>query len=553
MTAAALAAIILPLAFGENVPGGSDVTVYKDQPAEIDRDLEAGLIEAKEADAARVEVSRRLLQAAEVCNITHSSPPGGGKLKAHRLATLAVALVFLPALAGGLYLRLGSPAAASIEEVADRSGGDPDDALVDAMVTQVEGYLKEAPNDGRGWEALAPVYMRMGRYADAIRAWQSAIVNLGDNADREENLGESIVAAAEGVVTTEARIAFDRARWMDPDNVPARFYAGLAAKQDGQREEAARIWRDLIAASPPGAEWVDTIRDALARLDESSAATTSDVQSSEDQQVGLIKSMVDSLAEGLKIDGRDLDGWLRLVRSYNVLNDRDKANAAVADARNAFARDPDKLAQLEEGLKTANRPVETVSRGEIKEPVSTSTAREHETTTMQAAVDRLAARLGSEGGDADSWLMLVRSYETLGEHDKVLATIAQARRALAFDRERLSYFDQLLRAAGSPLSDVSKPAVFPRSETQNPAIADASSVDPQIAMIKGMVDLLAERLSRDGHDVDGWAQLMRSYVVLGQQDQAVAAGQRARLALNKDADALRRIDDTARELGVKLP
>ena len=63
MTAAALAAIAWPFAFaGGLASSGSDVAVYKDQLAEIDRDREAGLIGVADAEAARIEVSRRLLQ-----------------------------------------------------------------------------------------------------------------------------------------------------------------------------------------------------------------------------------------------------------------------------------------------------------------------------------------------------------------------------------------------------------------------------------------------------------------------------------------------------------
>jgi cytochrome c-type biogenesis protein CcmH/NrfG len=125
--------------------------------------------------------------------------------------------------------------------------------------------------------------VRLGRYDDAVRAWQNVIANLGDNADREENLGESLIAAADGAVTKDAKNAFDRSLSMDPGNVAARFYTGLAAKQEGRRDAAAEIWRDLIAKASPDAEWADTVRDALARLEEPSVATGDSPQRSEDQ------------------------------------------------------------------------------------------------------------------------------------------------------------------------------------------------------------------------------------------------------------------------------
>jgi cytochrome c-type biogenesis protein CcmH len=555
MTAAALAAIALPFVRrDEIVPSGSDVAVYKDQLAEIDRDREAGLIGNTDAEAARVEVSRRLLQAAEVSDTDHPFPLSDTKMRMRRRATFVVSLVFLPILAAGVYLRLGSPTAALAESTADEAALSSDEAVVDAMVTQVEGYLKDTPNDGRGWETLAPVYMRLGRYDDAVRAWQNTIANLGDNADREENLGESLVAAADGVVTKEAKRAFDQSLSMDPNNVASRFYTGLAAKQAGRRDAAAEIWRGLIAKAPPDAEWADTVRDALARLDEPSAATADGAQPSDNQQAAIIRSMVDGLAERLKIDGQDLEGWLRLVHSYNVLGDPAKANTAIADARTALAHDPNKLAQFESSRKSADLPTESTSRRDPAGPISTNaTSPEHENVTMRAMVEKLAQRLRSQGGDVDSWFMLVRSYETLGERDKALTTIARARLAFASDPERLSQLDQLLRGPEGVLGQNPATALPGKPEAQKPLVADAGSAEQQMTIIKGMVDRLAQRLAHDGHDVDGWTRLMRSYVVLGERDLAAAAGQRARVALSNDAGALRQLDAAAKELGVDLP
>ena len=82
-----------------------------------------------------------------------------------RLAVLATAMVLLPILAGGMYLRLGSHGVASVEPIADQvSASSDDDASINALIVEVEKHLKAEPNDGHGWEVLAPVYMRLGRY-----------------------------------------------------------------------------------------------------------------------------------------------------------------------------------------------------------------------------------------------------------------------------------------------------------------------------------------------------------------------------------------------------
>ena len=67
-----------------------------------------------------------------------------------------------------------------------------------------------------------------------------------------------------------------------------------------------------------------------------------------EQRGEMIRGMVARLAGRLKENGSDVEGWLRLVRAYMVLGERDKASAAAADARRALASDPDKLHRIDE-------------------------------------------------------------------------------------------------------------------------------------------------------------------------------------------------------------
>ena len=133
------------------------------------------------------------------------------------------------------------------------------------MIAQVEDHLARNPNDGRAWEVLAPVYMRLGRFNDAVRAWSNAIALNGSNAERESEYGQALVAAANGVVTAEAKAAFERSLALDPQDVLARFYMGMVADQDGRRADADKIWGDLLANAPPGAPWIEFVRHAMER------------------------------------------------------------------------------------------------------------------------------------------------------------------------------------------------------------------------------------------------------------------------------------------------
>ena len=351
MTATAMLAVLLPLRRRASARSGSDVAVYRDQLEEIDRDRAAGLVGAAEAEAARVEISRRLIAAA--------APPSPAEAPVevrwgHRAAALAGA-VMLPLGSAGLYLALGSPGIPS-EPLASRSVAAPAPTSLEAMVAQVEAHLAKNPEDGRGWEVLAPVYLRTGRFDDAVKARRNALRLLGPTAVREAELGQAMVAAADGVVTADARAAFDRAAALDPGDVMARYFLGLAAEQEGKRQEAAAIWRKLLAEAPPGARWTATVQAALAQIGEavapgpsSPAAAPAEPPKPLAEPPGeMILAMVARLAERLKADGSDLDGWVRLVRSYLVLGDQGKAQAALEDGRRALASDPDKLRRLDE-------------------------------------------------------------------------------------------------------------------------------------------------------------------------------------------------------------
>jgi len=351
MTAAAIFAVLWPLGRRSPRAGGSDVAVYRDQLEEIGRDRAAGLIGAAEAEAARIEVSRRLIAAAD----TARAAPQGGAAWRRRAVALA-ALTLLPVGTAGLYLGLGSPQFASEPQIA-RSEGAAEQRPLTELVAQVEAVLEKNPEDGRGWELLAPVYMRLNRYDDAVQARRNAVRLLGATAEREADLGEALTGVANGIVTAEAKSAFERALALDANDFKARYFIGLAAEQDGRLAEAADVWRKLLTSAPAEAPWTGFVRESLARVDASSPSGPSAedmaaaAELSPEQRVEFVRGMVARLAERLQREGSDVDGWLRLVRAYMVLGERDKAQTAAGDARRALASEPDKLQRMDELIK----------------------------------------------------------------------------------------------------------------------------------------------------------------------------------------------------------
>jgi cytochrome c-type biogenesis protein CcmH len=353
MTAAAVFAVLWPLGRSKPVqPEGTESTVYKDQLAEIERDVAAGLIGTSEAEAARVEIGRRLLAADDAERALSAVP----NVRLRRAVAVA-ALAGLPLIAAATYLPLGSPALPDFPH-AQRAQAPAAAQPLDNLVAQVEAHLDKNPADGRGWSVLAPVLAKLGRFDEAARAYRNAIAYAGDSSSRRADLGEAIAMGSGGVVTSEAKAEFERAVALDANEAKASFYLGVAAEQDGRAADAASIWRAMLAKAPQDAPWRPVVLAALARVTgkQTAPALSDDTMAaardmSETDRGAMIRGMVERLASRLKQNGDDVEGWLRLVRAYMVMGERDKAKGAGADARQAVAADPERLRALNEGLK----------------------------------------------------------------------------------------------------------------------------------------------------------------------------------------------------------
>jgi cytochrome c-type biogenesis protein CcmH len=261
MTGAAILAVLWPLSRGrERLAGAADLAVYRDQLAEIERDRARGLIAGAEAEGARIEVSRRLLAAAD--KTENRSPEGA---VGRRRAAALLALAGIPIVAGLLYLPIGSPHLPGAP-LAARLDKPPELQDVGVLLRRVEAHLKDHPGDGRGWEVIAPVYASLGRHEEAANARSEALRLLGSTAEREADYGEALVAVARGTIDGEARVAFERAAALDPSHAKARFFLGLAAVQEGRRDDALKIWREVAAIGGGDNPWQIAAERALKRF-----------------------------------------------------------------------------------------------------------------------------------------------------------------------------------------------------------------------------------------------------------------------------------------------
>jgi cytochrome c-type biogenesis protein CcmH len=359
LTAAAMLAVLLPLTSGRDTgnavaAAATDMDVYRQQLDELADDEAQGRIGSAKAKVARAEIARRLIAAKGSAGAAHATA-GGSRLRRRVAATLG--LVAVPAFALSLYFFTGTPELPG-QPLAARIAASSEDQGIEALVGRVENHLARKPEDGPGWEVLAPVYMRIGRPTDAATAWRNTIRILGSTAARQADLGEALVAAQNGMVTADARKAFQAAVGHDLAAPKARFFLALAKEQDGDATGAAEEWRALLADTPLDAPYRRSIELALADNGSQSAApppapsapqpgpTSQDVANAQSlspgEQQAMIDGMVSRLAERLASEPDDAEGWLRLVRAYAVLGRQDDAKAAAATAMKSVSASADR-------------------------------------------------------------------------------------------------------------------------------------------------------------------------------------------------------------------
>lgn len=413
LTAAVLLLIVPPLLrSGAAAPDREafDREVYRDQLDELERDRARGLINDAQAEAAKAEIARRMLATAEKgAAAATPAPPRSARV----LAVLLALVLPLGALSVyGLYGRPDLPAQPLASRNLEQERGGPPKTVLAAM-DKLKAQLAENPNDLQGWLILGQAYAKMGRNADAADALRHAVALNKDDVELQGLFGETLVSANDGMVPEEAVKAFDAVLAKEPKDPRARFFAALARYQAGDRKDALDRWSALMAESPADAPWVpvlrDQIRDAAIALDldpgkvtpqplpaeQKPAGPVAQGQNGQAGQAGegqsqdeMIRGMVAGLAARLDADPSDVDGWLKLARSYGVLGEPAKALEA---ARKARERAPDRA---DVQVVYANAVLQTQPRNETPKPLP-----EEATSAL-----RLALKAEPENKDA-LWLL----------------------------------------------------------------------------------------------------------------------------------------------------
>jgi cytochrome c-type biogenesis protein CcmH len=373
LIAVAVAGVLVKAIRRDQRAMGTDpgLAIYKDQLAEIARDLGRGTIGPEDAERLRAEVGRRVLEA----DRNAGTPSAGTGGRGAALAAALVVVAMIPA-AGAAYWWLGAPGypdmplgpriAALDVGIATRPSqieelerlGTPRDAAADSAIV---GEL-QARSDAEALRSAFRQHFEAGQTLAAVRTQERLLALLGDSATAADhaNLALALVAEAGGYVSPEAEAALRAALQRDLSNELARYLVGEMFLQGGRFDQAFRFWRPLVEDSAPGAPWVASIRDRIGmvadlagiryEVPDAAGPTAGDMAAAaemtpEDRQA-MIEGMVAQLSERLASEGGDVEDWERLIRSLSVLERLPEAQTIYDEAKVRFEGRPAELSFL---------------------------------------------------------------------------------------------------------------------------------------------------------------------------------------------------------------
>ncbi|OWY01656.1 c-type cytochrome biogenesis protein CcmI [Thioclava sp. F1Mire-8] len=491
----------------EMAPAASyDVQVYRDQLRDLERDVERGVTSREEADRAKLEISRRMLEA------DRKAQAGSDLGRAPKGPTIALVIggVVIFGAAFWLYTRMGAegyqdqpiaqrfadadklydsrPSQAEAEKMQKARAtppANPDPKFLELMKKLREAVAKK-PDDPKGLELLARNEAALGNFDAAWKAQQRLVATKGDAATAQDyaELGEMMAVAAGGLITPEAEKVFATALKMDQNNGLALYYVGLMMAQNGRGDRAFRLWDNLLRNSESSDPWVPLVQQNIEELawlagekdytpprprgapgpSQADVAAAADMSPEARQQ--MIRSMVERLNDRLAQEGGSADDWARLISSLRMIGEVDRADAVYGEAKGKFGSRPDDMAKIDaahqapagqalqdmggaqagQSAPQAAPALPGPSAQQMKDAASMTP--EERQQMIQGMVDGLFDRLTTEGGTPQEWARVISSLATLGQTDRAKEAWGEAQKALADEPDALAQVEAAAKSAG---------------------------------------------------------------------------------------------------------
>jgi cytochrome c-type biogenesis protein CcmH len=544
LTLATLAAVVLPILRARaeaRRAADYDIEVYRDQLKEVERNKTRGLIGKEEAEAAKAEIGRRILEADQRRQKAASEGAGTSRGMVHVAAVLVA--VALPAGAVAVYLSEGNPGLES-QPFASRNlpddagtqlsgrggaagggqaqagGGQADGAPAGSggqgqqgqSLAQAEANLsarlEENPDNVDDWVLLGRTRLAMQRYGAAVEAFEQAVQRAPNRPQVNAFYGEALVMANQGTVVPKAQEAFEKVRQQVPDDPRSRFYLGLAEKQAGNPQAALDIWKQLVADADPGAPYLEAVSQQMASVE---------------RELGI------------------------------------EPGTTFADVK------PEAPAGGQ-GSQTAQTGSGSASEGGAPNPsreqveAAQNMSSEDRQQMIQGMVDRLASRLEADPTDAQGWQRLIRAYSVLGEGDQATQALADGLAAFEGNDAVRQQLKMAAQQQGVAMPDGVSPPQQTASQGGGGQSGTGQSGGGQAGggaagmpsggqqrqlteaqrqrMLQQIAEGLSNQLEQNPDDVSGWMRLGQTYMRLGETGNAVDALANAEQRAPEDANVL---------------
>ncbi len=278
LTAAALAILVTPLLRSRSRAGAavsrtaSNLSVIRDQLAELDADLAAGTIDQQQWEAARGDLQRGLLEDAGAAVPAAGTPAPAARSKA---AAIVVA-VALPLISVSVYLVLGSPQGLDPGKVAGAQEGAPHaltQEQIESMVARLAQRLESNPDDAEGWIMLARTYSALGRFGEAVGAYAKAEARFPQNAQLLADYADSLAMTQGQSLKGKPEALIQRALQADGSNLKALALAGTVEFEKQDFKKAAEYWKRILPLLPADSEMRDSVRASIKEAEEKQGAT----------------------------------------------------------------------------------------------------------------------------------------------------------------------------------------------------------------------------------------------------------------------------------------
>jgi cytochrome c-type biogenesis protein CcmH len=312
-----------------------------------------------------------------------SSAAPSGRSRRPSAATLLLLAAAVIALASAAVAILRSGNDGETAGAAPHGAVKPDQPVgtVEEKIADLERKLEQSPNNPAGWRMLGWSYFETGDLMRSAAAYRRAAQIEPGNAENWSSLGEALQTASTDI-SPEAAEAFERAIRLDRTDPRARYFLAVQKDLKGEHEGAVADWIALLKDTPAGAPWEADLRRTIEQVaakqkinitgrmpapsaggssagaGSSGSAATAAIPGPTPEQLAsassippaqqseMVKGMVDRLANRLKSNPKDANGWMRLMRARMVLGDTDAANQALQSGLAAFKGDAAAQAQL---------------------------------------------------------------------------------------------------------------------------------------------------------------------------------------------------------------